>query len=62
MAGKKGDKGGRPKGEDKEQIFARLPVALADLIRREAKANKRTISAQVEIYIQQGLITEEQIS
>jgi hypothetical protein len=62
MLGVEKDKGGRPKGEDKEQIIARLPVALADLIRREAKKNKRTISAQVEIFIQQGLIKKEQVS
>lgn len=50
---------GRPKGEDKKQIIVRIPVDLIDRIRDQAEANRRTISAEVQIAIEKGLLKEK---
>ena len=51
--------GGRPPGEEKEQISPRLPLSLIDRLRRSAERNKRTLSAEVEIAIESHLEREE---
>lgn len=53
--------GGRPAAtEEKEQISPRLPVPLIDKLKEEADANKRTISGQVEVILEDYFAGKEQ--
>ena len=45
--------------EGKEQISPRLPLSLIDRLKRTAERNRRTISAEVEIAVEEHLDKEE---
>lgn len=46
---------GRPAGEPKEQINPRLPVDMVEQLKALAEANKRTLSSEVEVAVEEHL-------
>lgn len=51
--------GGAPKGDEKDQISPRLPLALIDRLRKAAERNKRTMSGEVEYALERYLDQDE---
>ena len=45
--------------EGKEQISPRLPLSLIDRLKKTAERNRRTISAEVEIAVEEHLNKED---
>ena len=48
-------KAGRPPGEDKEAVTVRLPVDLLERIRKLAEANRRLLSAEIQVALESHL-------